>query len=642
MKINYIKGFLALFVVSLLGACTPDTYSVGEPNVKASEILEGISFEINHDSDNPNIIHLVSLMDSKYTPLWIHPQGNSQQKEVTLKMPFAGTYDVTFGVETKGGIVYGDTVQFTVDDMCSDFIQDDMWTMLSGGAGHAKKWFLDLDAEKVSRYAKGPIYFFTGGYNWNNLHASSGANYLDSDDWDATKAIEPNLTDGSATWYWLADWAGNSWMCDAADFGSMTFDLIGGAHLSVDQDAYGLGTGEGTYMIDTENHTLQCTNAYPVHDTNHDEEMKTKLVGGMFNILYISDDFLQLMIPASGTCYNFISEDYKNNWSPVPDEPTLPYTGKANDDLTTTTTMTKKWTINLEAPYNWTDLSGTDLYTWDLSASTPALSGDGHPYDKSVFDHIQMTMTKDGEQTGTYSIINGAGQELTGSYSIDDENWIDFGQEIVWVDNLNGLLTIKTQEHKMRVIKVEKEAGEVRSMTLGRIADGSVDQYQTISVVLEKETGENEPSGTELAVDNSKVVVGDLEEKGNLRIEIYNEYGDTKAAPPIDNSMLIFDSMEVTFTIQGLSFVDGAVGSYPCGLEFANSDWSVQYWASDENPTSNDVTVTGDGTYTVKMDASAKVTNGAVVFCVDIMKNIWTDILDVDAVSVTVDKITLY
>jgi len=642
MKTNYISYLLALLVVSILSACTPESYSTSVPDVKSGELLEGISFEITHDTSNPNIVYLTSLMDDKYQPSWIHPQGNSQAKQVTLKIPFAGTYSVTFGVQTRGGLVYGEPVQFTVDDMCSDFIKDPMWTKVSGGAGQSKTWYLDLDAEGVSRYALGPIYFFTAGYNWDNLHSSSGANYIDSSDWDAAKAIVPNLTDGSATWYWTADWAGNSWMCDAADFGSMTFDLIGGAHVAVNQEAYGIDNSTGTYMLNTENHTLQFTNALPVHDTNRHDDMKANLVGGVFNILYISDDFMQLLVPATGTCYNYISEEYRNNWQPEPEKLTLPYSGNANDDLTTTTTETKSWSLHMDAPYNWTDLSGNDVYSWDTSGSVPTLSGDNHPYDIATFQQISMTMTKDGDSSGTYVVVNGDGETIEGSYTIDDENWIDFGQPITWANNLDNQLTIATQENKMRVIKVEKEAGAVKIMTLGCIDPSNEEQYQTISFALIVDDSSDQPSGTSLDIDNAKVLVGDLEEKGNIRIEIYNEYGGTKEDPCIDNSKLTFDSMEVTFTISGLNFVEGAAGSYPCGLSFASSDWSVQYWASADEPTANDTTITGDGTYTVKMDATSTVTGGAVVFCIDIMKNIATEVVDITGVTATVDSITLY
>ena len=110
-----IKFFALLFAwTALLSSCSPEEYSLGNVDVKPEELVEGIAFKIEHDANNPNIVYLTSLMDAKYTPLWDHPQGRSQEKKVTLKIPFAGVYTVKFGVETRGGVVYGapDSLRF--------------------------------------------------------------------------------------------------------------------------------------------------------------------------------------------------------------------------------------------------------------------------------------------------------------------------------------------------------------------------------------------------------------------------------------------------------------------------------------------------------------------------------------------------
>lgn len=61
-----------------------------------------------------------------------------------------------------------------------------------------------------------------------------------------------------------------------------------------------------------------------------------------------------------------------------------------------------------------------------------------------------------------------------------------------------------------------------------------------------------EIDGAELEFDASKINYGDIEEKGNFRIEIYNDYGDTKNDPPINNVTPITTSVKVTFTVSGL------------------------------------------------------------------------------------------
>ncbi len=54
--------------------------------------------------------------------------------------------------------------------------------------------------------------------------------------------------------------------------------------------------------------------------------------------------------------------------------------------------------------------------------------------------------------------------------------------------------------------------------------------------------------GKDVAVDFSKVLTGDIEENGNYRIEFYNEFGNTKSAPAVSNT-LSFTSLEITFTL---------------------------------------------------------------------------------------------
>ncbi len=61
-------------------------------------------------------------------------------------------------------------------------------------------------------------------------------------------------------------------------------------------------------------------------------------------------------------------------------------------------------------------------------------------------------------------------------------------------------------------------------------------------------------STTDVPVDISKIIFGDIEGNGKLRIEIYNAYGaGTQNDSPIDTSLITFDEkMAVTFTISGL------------------------------------------------------------------------------------------
>ncbi len=462
---------MAIFVFA---ACSPEDYSLGNIDVKSGDLVEGIAFKIEHDKTNPNIVYLTNLMDARYTPLWVHPQGRSQEKVVTLKIPFAGTYEVQFGVETRGGAIYGEKATFVVDDMYAGFISDEMWTMLAGGAGKEKTWLLDLDKDKLSRHFLGPIYFFTGTYGWDNLHTANGDNYLDADVWDWKKAITPlgNADGSAAEWYWLADYAGNSWMCDPADFGTMTFDLKNAANVTVDQQAYGLGTHKGTFMLDTEKHTIGFTDAFPLHDSNHDNEVKTALE---YRILYLSENFMQIMVVPSGTCYNYISKEYRDNWVPSDQpDPEPPYNGNANEDLTTSTTTTKKWKLSVNSPYNWTNLAGGFLNSWSKTEDYTA-SG-WAPYNASLIKNISLSMSRTSNAGGEYVFTDGDSKEIKGTYTIDEKNNVNFGENISFV--LSDWVNLATtSENTLRLLITEKDAlGSISGMWLGQRA-ADKDEY---------------------------------------------------------------------------------------------------------------------------------------------------------------------
>lgn len=58
--------------------------------------------------------------------------------------------------------------------------------------------------------------------------------------------------------------------------------------------------------------------------------------------------------------------------------------------------------------------------------------------------------------------------------------------------------------------------------------------------------------GTEISFDATKIIYGDVENKGNYRIEIYSFYGNSSNSPSINIYTPINESLSVTFTISGL------------------------------------------------------------------------------------------
>lgn len=78
---------------------------------------------------------------------------------------------------------------------------------------------------------------------------------------------------------------------------------------------------------------------------------------------------------------------------------------------------------------------------------------------------------------------------------------------------------------------------------------------------------------TEVAVDSSKIFFGDIEGNGKLRIELYNEYGDTKADAPLKVSDIYFnEGLNVTFTISGIDAILNGGNTTPDETEAPATD----------------------------------------------------------------------
>lgn len=395
---------LVVSAVMLLWACSPDEHEMAGKDVEAGDLVEGLAYSITHDSDNPNIVYLTNMLGSQYTALWEHPQGRSQGDVVTLKMPFAGTYSVTFGVMTRGGIVYGDPTTFTIDDFCSEFVDNELWTYISGGVGNSKKWFLDLDENGVSKYFSGPVYFYGTDDSWATI---SGGETVDGDSWS-----------WEADWGSVSGWQFNSY---AMDYGYMEFSLAGGSTVTVvmnDLDK----TFSGTYMLDTDNHTIQLTDAELLHDTCNDSQVDSW--SGTMKLLSLNESAMQIgVVRASEPCilsFNFISEDYYNSW--IPESGDEDVTPELSDDwqdyVTQITTTALTWKISADTPFDWCNLDGSRKNSFESLSDYPSWCTPA-----SNASDITLTLNS---TTSLYSVTLPDGTEVSGSFTLSSDGVYTF------------------------------------------------------------------------------------------------------------------------------------------------------------------------------------------------------------------------
>lgn len=105
-------------------------------------------------------------------------------------------------------------------------------------------------------------------------------------------------------------------------------------------------------------------------------------------------------------------------------------------------------------------------------------------------------------------------------------------------------------------IETTAPAGSLDILVFVVDIEGMYADHPEATAVLDKV----EIDGAELEFDASKIGYGDLEGKGNFRIDIYNDFSDTKSDPPINNVTPITQSVKVTFTVSGLGGASEAGG----------------------------------------------------------------------------------
>lgn len=433
-------------VILIFSACKPDEYQLGELYSK-----NDLRYRIYQNPDDSNMVILESLTPNA-TPYWIHPQGYSTRVKDTLKFPFPGKYAFVYGVLSPGGLVQADTFYLEINTTNLMYVSDSLWIYLTGGPGNEKIWLLDIDENGVSKYFNGPCYWMSAYNGWHY------------------ECMAENPTD---CWYWEASYAGNEWMGEKGNHGTMTFSLKGGAYVTVDHKLYPeLGLQNGTFDFNVNKKTIKFTNAIPLIIKNswslNELDFSTEM-----RIVSLTKNSLQIGVKhktkSEYMIFNFISKEYSDNWvPPVQEDPNFDFGIKQKDALTVSNSRT--WKFDLNVPYNWTDLNGNFLNNWNTRQDI--INTGWAPYndnDTVNIDDIRITFYAN----GTVRIKNDDGTILIGTYTLDEKTniltFIDVKPEF-WI--AGWVTATTTADNKWKIVKVEKDSnGYVIGIWFGKRAE---------------------------------------------------------------------------------------------------------------------------------------------------------------------------
>lgn len=424
---------VVLAVTGVFTSCSPDDYSLASPAIIPAELVEGISYTVTPDPNNPNILVCKSDLGAGRNVAWQTPFGLTKGDNVTLQIPFSGEYEVKFGVDTGNGFVWGAPFKFTVSDICTDFISGETWEMLAGGVGKSKTWVYD----------NGQVGCKEGALSYGD------------------PAANPALGFHNFVENWTPGYSENH-CSDAAMYDSyMVFDLNNGANYSW----YNSSTGEtqtGTYSFNEQSYTVEFVGAELMHPSTWDQRLLDWRKG--FQIVELSENQLRIAyIRVAGTwggewveCFNYVSKDYLDNYV-VPEATGI----KIDPELLAALSTEMKyaaWKIDEEVPYDWFTIDGNRKNpSWQTASNYPAA------YKPTPDSYSDFKLTFCSPAVNDYKTTS-----LSGTYTLSDNGLFTLSNGI---DNLSlGTgVDLKTGDgNTLQVLAVDMDdVGRVTDLWLG-------------------------------------------------------------------------------------------------------------------------------------------------------------------------------
>lgn len=453
-----------LMLAMLVSSCSPDTYSLDAVTDKSD-----IEYEITQDfaADPGGNTVIMKNKTPGVVLTWDYVTGKSNKAAEMVKYAFKGNYTIKITAVTGGGIVELDPYTVTVTKDNLNYVNDPLWTALSGGVGKSKTWYLDLNADGVSKYFPGPMSFSGNKLGWQKECTGETA----------------------LCWTWEPEWKGNEWIADKGDYGSMTFSLDGGPFVKVEHKlTTARGTENGTYFLDTAKHELTMTNAAILQNSWGANDAKD---WNNCKIITLTEDAMQIAVYHKSKeefmIFNFISKEYSDKWVPkdVPDpNPSIDLNGGTVDDLlSTTTTTTKTWALSKDTPFNWVDLNGAFLNNWNSVADYEAAGWPGYVSgDQTTVVKNKISFSNDGKVTTIDS--NGATKSGTYSTSTDGTNIITFSGITPSFPIGSSWATVSTTDkNQWKIVKTLKTGNVVTDIWFGK-RDPAKSEYMVFHFVL--------------------------------------------------------------------------------------------------------------------------------------------------------------
>lgn len=508
-KLTYLSAALAF----LFSACSPDEYSLSKPNLQPEDLVEGVAYSVTVAADNT--VTLTSLLDKSYSCYWNQPNGRSQGREVKFQLPFAGTYEVTFGVDTRGGVVYGAPHKFNVTTNNMSLLANPLYAYLSGGVGKSKKWVPCDKAYGVGQ-CSAPVMYCNPG---DVLNDGSGDTNI------GINHMTPNWDPGYQSWLIPQDSPYmNSYMI-------FTLDDQNGCTIEEFQGEEGTTTrGKWNLNVSDKNHpTLSFTDGYVMHNTGFNtvcDNYTTDIV--ITELTPYMLQFATMRTNSEGAwwiIWNFIAEDVKNGTVQIPsDDPSYIEAGApvvpAIDNLETklfTTDINGVEFTGAEMTFLVSEDAAYDWMWWNSSSWESVVNGNygsawAPKWDDDALEN-ELTLNKKGDFT--YG-------DISGKYTIDG-TVIKFDKELSLFTVTGDNRTIEVKGTEWTVFKCDPGSELVMGVPDQKDANGNVNTYLIANFTYKAVGGgQTGPVAVKFNNDNRNNYI---EADKYFRCQLYNPWG---------------------------------------------------------------------------------------------------------------------
>ena len=563
MKIhNLIYTLLAAIAVFLLASCSPEDFGFGKKTYSPEDLVEGKAYTVTIEG---NVLKLESKI-SDATSLWITPIGRSQEKAFTVELPFAGEYEVTFGVETPGGIVYGDPYKITLSQNDFSLLSDNKWFYLADkdyktgdplpsaetlAKGISKKWY-PCDANYGVGQCTAPVMYIAP------YDPDGDGKGFTAEEKDDKNVAYRDIVFGTGNWKPNWDPGFQSWLVPENDpymdsYMTFSMDALNGCVATMyrgESGAKGASTGSnmvGKFNMNLNDKTkplITFTDCYAMHNTGFDEVCSNYTQD--IQIVELTPYVLQLVTKRTNSegnwyiCWNFVSEDViatKGACIPKADQdlietakPKLPtfenihtdlFTADINGDKYVGSKMT--FTLDSETPYDFLWWNGSpNVKAWESVTGGKYNTTWAPALDDKALDNFELTISKASD--GSYNYECG---EADGKVKIT-ENTLTFDKEISVFAVAGDKRTIELKGNQFYILG---NSADDQYLTIGipetKDENGQVNSYLVAKLAYKKiATGPTGP--TKVAIDNSIIHNEGIMwvENGCLRVG-FHHYGET-------------------------------------------------------------------------------------------------------------------